>query len=210
MLPQRSVCILLVLVSAWLCTLSGHLECVLYNRSADGGSSGAIWKLLNQNGLGSTALQVNVAAVANKLLTQAEYDIILAIYKQSTPGLDPCSVGRIRSCTLIPISTAAAVRLPAMSHFCSTIVLCTVSVLDWGVLIADCCACGRYVAHLVVLTAPHHFCVRFLSKFRSHGSFRNSRKEIKRMTKWTWSSKNSCLRMALWRQKIARLQVNSP
>ena len=40
-----------------------HLECVLYNRSSDGGSSGAVWKLLNQSGLGSTALQVNAAAM---------------------------------------------------------------------------------------------------------------------------------------------------
>ena len=40
-----------------------HLECVLYNRASDGGSSGAVWKLLNQSGLGSTALQVNAAAM---------------------------------------------------------------------------------------------------------------------------------------------------
>ena len=39
-----------------------HLERVLYNRS-EGGSTGAIWKLLNASGLGRTALQVNSAAV---------------------------------------------------------------------------------------------------------------------------------------------------
>eukprot|EP00966_Prymnesium_polylepis_P069591 1618193-Prymnesium_polylepis.1 len=33
-----------------------HLETVLYNRTSDGGTTGAIWKILNQTGLGSTAL----------------------------------------------------------------------------------------------------------------------------------------------------------
>ena len=46
-----------------------HLECILYNREADGGSSGAIWKLMNQCGLGSTALKVTAAAVAAKYIT---------------------------------------------------------------------------------------------------------------------------------------------
>ena len=79
-----------------------HLECVLYNRDADGGSSGPIWKLLNQSGLGATALQVSVAAVKAGHVKQEEYDAILAAYKQNTPGLDPCSFGRIRSCTCEP------------------------------------------------------------------------------------------------------------
>lgn len=46
-----------------------HLECILYNREADGGSSGAIWKLMNQCGLGSTALKVNPGAVTSKQIT---------------------------------------------------------------------------------------------------------------------------------------------
>ena len=33
-----------------------HLESTLYGRGADGGTSGAIWKILNSTGLGSTAL----------------------------------------------------------------------------------------------------------------------------------------------------------
>ena len=86
-----------------------HLENVLYKRSADGGTSGAIWKILNQTGLGSTALQVNGAAVALGHVTEAEYNEIIARFRLSTDGLDPCSKGRIRSCTLLPIATAAAV-----------------------------------------------------------------------------------------------------
>ena len=86
-----------------------HLENVLYKRDGDGGTSGAIWKILNHTGLGSTALQVNGSAVANGQVTQAEYNEIVARFKLSTDGLDPCSKGRIRSCTLLPIATAAAV-----------------------------------------------------------------------------------------------------
>ena len=110
-------------------------ESVLYNRSVDGGSSGAIWKrareplmlascrhfvfrtcsvcelavephtvtplhshtstVLNQSGLGSTALQVSVAAVKAGHVTQAEYETILGLYKSSTQGIDPCSLGRV-------------------------------------------------------------------------------------------------------------------
>ena len=39
-----------------------QLEALLFNRSMDGGSSGAVWKILNAAGLGSTALQVNARA----------------------------------------------------------------------------------------------------------------------------------------------------
>ena len=59
-------------VLAWV--YQRHLESALYNRAADGGSSGAIWKLLNKCGLGSAALHVNGAAVATKQVTQDEYD----------------------------------------------------------------------------------------------------------------------------------------
>ena len=41
-----------------------HLETILYHRTSDGGSTGAIWKLLNKSGCGDSALQVNSAAVA--------------------------------------------------------------------------------------------------------------------------------------------------
>ena len=94
-------------VLAWV--YQRHLESALYNRAADGGSSGAIWKLLNKCGLGSAALHVNGAAVATKQVTQDEYDEIVARFKLSTAGLDPCSVGRVRSVTLLPMAAAAAV-----------------------------------------------------------------------------------------------------
>ena len=51
--------------------------------------------VLNQSGLGSTALQVSAAAVKAGHVTQAEYETILALYKSSTQGIDPCSLGRV-------------------------------------------------------------------------------------------------------------------
>jgi hypothetical protein len=85
-----------------------HLETVLYGRSE--GSSGPIWKLLNSTGLGSTALQVNKHSVSNSILVQGEYDQLMAIFKRHLPPdvVDPCSLGRIRQCTLLPVATAAA------------------------------------------------------------------------------------------------------
>ena len=85
-----------------------HLERILYHRS-EGGSTGAIWKLLNKTGMGATALQVNSAAVDLGHVTQAEHEELVRIFKDSTDGLDPSSLGRIRSCTMLPLATAAAV-----------------------------------------------------------------------------------------------------
>lgn len=89
--------------------LQRQLEQVLYGRAADGGSSGAIWKVLNHTGLGSAALGVNGAAVYMGQVTQEEYNAVVSAFKTTTEGLDPCSKGRIRSCTLLPVSVAAAV-----------------------------------------------------------------------------------------------------
>ena len=86
-----------------------HLESTLYGRGADGGTSGAIWKILNSTGLGSTALQVNGAAIQMGQVTQQEYNELLGRFKLSMEGLDPSSVGRIRSFTIVPVTTAAAV-----------------------------------------------------------------------------------------------------
>ena len=113
-----------------------QLEHVLYGRSD--GSSGPIWKLMNSTGLGSSALQVNKAAVASRILAQAEFDLIMETFKRSLPSdlVDPCSLGRvrvpftqcphllvershahlphphpdpqIRMCTILPVATAAA------------------------------------------------------------------------------------------------------
>ena len=113
-----------------------QLEHVLYGRSD--GSSGPIWKLMNSTGLGSSALQVNKAAVAGRILAQAEFDLIMETFKRSLPSdlVDPCSLGRvrvpstrcphllvershaplphphpapqIRMCTILPVATAAA------------------------------------------------------------------------------------------------------
>jgi hypothetical protein len=99
-----------------------HLEAVLYGR-ADG-SSGPIWKLLNATGMGATALQVSKLSVTNSLLTQSEFDQLLATFKQNLTSdmVDPSSLGRIRVCTLLPLATASALaravgRSPAATAF---------------------------------------------------------------------------------------------
>ena len=84
-----------------------HLERVLYNRES--GSTGPIWKLLSENGMGRTSFQVNKSAVETGLLSQGEHDAILACFRQHVSDIDPSSRGRIRTCTMLPLATAAAV-----------------------------------------------------------------------------------------------------
>ena len=99
---QRAMCLLLTL---------GRAQCgseiLLFNRD-DGGSSGAIWKVLNVSGLGSTALNCARKPVTDGLLTEAEFGQIMTVFKQALPPehCDPSSLGRIRFCTLLPIATA--------------------------------------------------------------------------------------------------------
>jgi hypothetical protein len=49
--------------------------------------------------------------VTDELLTDAEYTQIMTVFKQALPAeiCDPSSLGRIRSCTLLPVATAALV-----------------------------------------------------------------------------------------------------
>ena len=86
-----------------------HLETVLYGRVE--GSSGPIWKLLNSSGMGATAFAVNKQAVSSSMLTQSEFTDLMRIFKDALPAdvVDPCSLGRIRNCTLLPLATAAAI-----------------------------------------------------------------------------------------------------
>ena len=84
-----------------------HLERVLYGRES--GSTGPIWKLLNQSGQGLTAFQVNKSAVQAGVLSQGEFDAILECFKQNLIDVDPSSIGRVRACTILPMSTAAAI-----------------------------------------------------------------------------------------------------
>ena len=74
-----------------------NLERVLYGRD-DGGSTGPIWKILNATGMGRSALHVSKAAVTANELTQGEFDAVLYTFKQTLTGIDPSSVGRVRSC----------------------------------------------------------------------------------------------------------------
>ena len=86
-----------------------HLEVILYARDDSSGSSGAIYKLISQTGLGRTSLLVNKAAVTDSLLAQGEFDCLLTAFKQSLPYADPTTINRTRSFTLVPVATAAAV-----------------------------------------------------------------------------------------------------
>jgi hypothetical protein len=86
-----------------------HLETVLYGRSE--GSSGPIWKVMNQAGIGATTLAVSKANVASGLITDAEYSALLDCFKSALPAdvVDPSSLGRIRQCTILPLAAAATV-----------------------------------------------------------------------------------------------------
>jgi hypothetical protein len=86
-----------------------HLETVLYGRTE--GSSSPLWKILNATGMGSTALSVSKQSVTASLISQPQYQQLLAVFKSALPSdvVDPCSLGRIRCCTILPLATAAAI-----------------------------------------------------------------------------------------------------
>ena len=86
-----------------------HLEAVLYGRME--GSSGPIWKLMNQTGMSSTTLAVSKQTVTGGTLTEAEYAALMTEFKASLPAdmVDPSSLGRIRNCTILPIAAAATI-----------------------------------------------------------------------------------------------------
>ena len=86
-----------------------HLETVLYGRSE--GSSGPIWKVMNTAGIGSTTLVVNKAAITAGTITEDEYTAMMDAFKSALPSdvVDPCSLGRIRNCTVLPLAAAATV-----------------------------------------------------------------------------------------------------
>jgi len=92
----------------WIC--QRHLEILLFGRG-DGGSSGAIWKILNVSGLGSTALNCARKTVDEGLITEEEFNQIMKVFKRGLPAeiCDPSSLGRIRTFTLLPVATAALV-----------------------------------------------------------------------------------------------------
>ena len=104
-LPNLSFCSLSPLSFA-----QRHLEILLYQRF-DGGSSGAIWKALNNSGLQSTSLNASRKAVDDGFLLEAELAQIISVFKLNLPVecCDPSQLGRIRSTTLLPLATAASV-----------------------------------------------------------------------------------------------------
>ena len=86
-----------------------HLEAVLFGRTE--GSSWPIWKLMNRAGIGSTTLPVSKPSIAAGVITEEEFNAIMRVFKDSLPSdiVDPCSLGRIRCCTLLPLAAAATV-----------------------------------------------------------------------------------------------------
>ena len=89
--------------------LQRHVESILYSRF-DGGSTGALWRILNETGLSRTSLTCNNASVQMGILTSAEQAEILSLFRQTSfRDIDPCSLGRVRSCTLLPIATVACI-----------------------------------------------------------------------------------------------------
>ena len=99
----------------WVC--QRHLEILLFGR-VDGGSSGAIWKILNVSALGSTSLCCARKAVDEETITDEEFTQIMAAFKQALPAemCDPSSLGRIRSCTLLPIATVTTTSWACGCH----------------------------------------------------------------------------------------------
>ena len=89
-----------------------HLETVLYGRSE--GSSGPIWKVMNQAGIGATTLAICKANVVSGLITDAEYNSLLDVFKSALPAdvVDPSSLGRIRQCTILPLLGRCSHRGP--------------------------------------------------------------------------------------------------
>ena len=83
------------------------LEWVLFGRRES--SSGPIWKILQTLSMESTTLQINKAAVTSNLITQQEHDQLMRLFKQQLTHIDPSSLGRIRTSTLLPLPVAAAV-----------------------------------------------------------------------------------------------------
>jgi hypothetical protein len=90
----------------WIC--QRHLEMILYHRT-EGGSSGAIWKLLQATGLARSSFHVTRQAIAFNQVTEAEFDELLAAFKTSLPNSDPLTINKVRSVTILPLATAAAV-----------------------------------------------------------------------------------------------------
>ena len=86
-----------------------YLEMLLFYRT-DGGSSGAVNKLLNKVGLGLTAWVINAAAVTNSEISQVHADFVISTFRDLLPSnSDAVLGGRTRNVTLIPIASAASI-----------------------------------------------------------------------------------------------------
>ena len=87
-----------------------YLEMLLFFRSTDGGSSGAVNKLLNKVGLGPTAWVINKAAVTNEEISEAHADFVISTFRDLLPSnSDAVLGGRTRNVTLLPVASAASI-----------------------------------------------------------------------------------------------------
>ena len=86
-----------------------YLEMLLFYRT-DGGSSGAVNKLLNKVGLGPTAWVINAAAVTNEEISQEHADFVISMFRDLLPSnSDAVLGGRTRNVTLLPVASAASI-----------------------------------------------------------------------------------------------------
>ena len=67
--------------------------------------------LRRRKDIGATPMTINKAAVTADLITDDEFKAIMDTFKSALPAdvVDPCSLGRIRNCTILPLAAAATV-----------------------------------------------------------------------------------------------------
>ena len=78
-----------------------ELEKVLY-----GGSTGAIYRLLQRESMERSVLPIKKASVGEGLVTQPEFDAILEAYRETVENVE--TRGRVRTCSLV--------RAPVVEH----------------------------------------------------------------------------------------------
>ena len=81
-----------------------HLEMLLFHRF-EGGTSGAVHKLLQRTGLGSSAFHVTRQSADDGEVTEGEFAALLDVFKRAHPTADLDALSRVRSVTLVPVAT---------------------------------------------------------------------------------------------------------
>ena len=95
------------------------LEIVLFQRY-DGGSSGAVHKIIQNAGIGGAAWTINAAAILNGELSPAHSQFIFETYKELLPTSgDPVLANRTRNVVLLPVSVAASHGWSILETICN-------------------------------------------------------------------------------------------